>query len=373
MRSLVFVSHSLPPDRSSLENVGGMQRVADELLQALRARRDVRVREIVLRVPWRHAHRRALVFLASLVVRLPQVVTHGDTVLFSSVTSALPTAAIGRALRRRGATLATIAHGLDVTQPHPVHQAAVRAALGAMDLILPVSRATEAEVARRTDTPTEVVPNGLNLDRFERSEPPTTRAVFREERNEWGDDAFVLLSVGRQIPRKGFAWFAAEVMPKLPPNVHWCLAGDGPERARIEHAVRRAGLQNRVHVLGLTSEAALARLRAQADLFVMPNLPIAGDMEGFGIVMLEAAAYGVPTIAADLEGIRDVVDETTGVRVRAGDADAFATAIRDLCSDRARRTKLGEGARQRARGLGWDHVAERYVTALTDARAKRGR
>ncbi len=126
-------------------------------------------------------------------------------------------------------------------------------------------------------------------------------------------------------------------------------------------------------MLGLTSEAALARLRARADLFVMPNLPIPGDMEGFGIVMLEAAAYKVPTVAADLEGIRDVVDETTGARVPAGDANAFAATIQRLWADPAHRSALGEGARQRAMGLGWRHVAGRYVAALADARANRGR
>ena len=80
-----------------------------------------------------------------------------------------------------------------------------------------------------------------------------------------------------------------------------------------------------MRVLGQVSEALLVTLFQGSDLFVMPNIPVAGDLEGFGVVMLEAGLCGLPIVAAELEGIRDVVREgENGVLVSPGDAVAFA-------------------------------------------------
>src|SRR5690625_7613993 len=62
-------------------------------------------------------------------------------------------------------------------------------------------------------------------------------------------------------------------------------------------------------MLGRLSEVDLSRLYRGADLFVMPNIPVEGDMEGFGVVMLEAGLSGLPVVASSLEGILDVVEE----------------------------------------------------------------
>ncbi len=98
----------------------------------------------------------------------------------------------------------------------------------------------------------------------------------------------------------------------------------------------------------------------------MPNIVVPGDMEGFGIVMLEAGACGLPTLAADLEGIRDVVEEgVNGWFAPSGDADAFVARITTLVGDpEALHSASQRTAEYVARTFRWDRTAERYLDAL---------
>jgi len=355
---VLFVSHSFAPEGAPLANVGGMQRVAMELHAELQRRPDVEVDTLVLRAPWKGIYFRAVPFLASLIARLPVRTRRRppDVILFSSITNALPVAAVAKDLRRRGIRIASIAHGLDVTMPHPAYQAVVKRTLAQLDVVLPVSAATGEECKKRGARRVEVVPNGVDLDRFAgpRGELPS----------ELPDDALLLVSVGRQVKRKGFAWFVREVMPRLPEHVRYWLAGHGPEHEDIEASIRAEGLEDRVQLLGMVPEETLRALLARADLFVMPNVVVEGDMEGFGIVMIEAAACGVPTVAADLEGIRDVIrHEQTGWREPSHNADAFVRRIEGL--DRETLARVGEAAKERVRDeLGWAAVAQRYLDVL---------
>ena len=331
---VLFVSHSFPPRDTPLDNVGGMQRVATELCAALAGRPDVVLTARVLRSSWRWIGVKVVPFLVGLVVEIPRVVREQriEVVLFSSVTTALPGWPLSGRLRRGGCRVAAIAHGLDVTKDRPGYRLAVRRTLAAMDLVLPVSRATAAACVQRGARPpcVRVVPNAIDLERFAgaarlracRGGPVFPDAPLLSE------DTFLVASVGRQVRRKGFAWFVSDVMPRLDPRVSFWLAGDGPERARIKAAAARAGLHERVRLLGTIPEQALVALYARADLFVMPNVVVPGDMEGFGLVALEAGACGVPTLAAELEGIRDVVTEgVNGLFAPSGDAAAFAERI----------------------------------------------
>jgi phosphatidylinositol alpha-1,6-mannosyltransferase len=139
-----------------------------------------------------------------------------------------------------------------------------------------------------------------------------------------GNDDLLLCSVGRQVKRKGHAWFIQHVMPKLAGNVHLVLGGKGPETATIAQAAKESALEARIHVLGLVPEEDLAGLYSACDLFVMPNIPVAGDKEGFGVVMLEAGLCGMPSIASRIEGIADVIRTArTGSACRQWDADGL--------------------------------------------------
>ena len=353
-----------------MSNVGGMQRVATELHAALLEREDVAMRTIALRSSWKWVHVKAVPFLVSLAGRLQLEARlfRADTILFTSMTTALPLLVAGPALKKRGVRLAAIVHGLDVTDPNPAYQLAVRRLCKILDLVMPVSRATGDELIARGLPPDKVhvVPNAVDLSRFEGVANEDTRRISISGAPQLPSDAFLIVTVGRQVRRKGFAWFIDNVMPKLPDRVVFWLAGDGPERPRIEAAIRRQGLEDRVRCLGKISEAELVELYRRGDLFIMPNIVVPGDMEGFGIVMLEAGACGLPTLAADLEGIRDVITEgVNGWFAPSEDADAFAARIESLLDDPE---SLADASRRTAdyvtETFTWERTAERYLDAL---------
>lgn len=103
-----------------------------------------------------------------------------------------------------------------------------------------------------------------------------------------------------------------------------------------------------------------------ASVFVMPNVPVKGDVEGFGLVALEAGCAGLPLVASDIEGIRDaIVQGENGALVRWDDAGAFAAAVGALLSDEAGRRSAGAAAREFNRSnFGWDAAAKRYLEMI---------
>ena len=353
--------------------MGGMQRVATELHDALLVHPEVELHGLLLRTSWRWTHPRMLPFGIKLFRQIPRMVRehHIDVVLFSSlVTAAMVAVPLERRIRAAGASLAAIVVGRDATLPIGAYQRWVPRVFAALDLVLPISRATEQECLARGLDAARVrrVPCGTDIARLS---PPADRAAARREleaalgdpASPLPDDALLLCSVGRHVERKGFHWFVDQVMPRLPPEVHFWLAGEGPMTPTIREAVEKRGLTGQVRLLGRLDESSLAMLLRGADLFVMPNIPVAGDIEGFGVVMLEAGMCGLPVVAARLEGIEDVVaDGRTGHLVPTGDASAFAGRITLYLNYRSALAQMGRAAAEHVAGtFGWASVADQYV------------
>ncbi|WNB86329.1 glycosyltransferase [Cellulomonas sp. ATA003] len=144
-------------------------------------------------------------------------------------------------------------------------------------------------------------------------------------------------------------WFVHEVLPDVD-GVVYLVAGEGPEAADIEDAARRRGVVDRVRLLGAVSAQDKELLMRGSDVFVQPNVPVPGDMEGFGLVAVEAAMRGALVLAADLEGLRDaVVHEQTGLLLPAQDAGAWRRRLRGLTGDRRQAHTLAERYSTQAR------------------------
>lgn len=369
---ILYVSHSFPLPGQPLSNMGGMQRVAQGLHAALVDHPEVRVSSLLLETSWKATPYRMPGFMAGLLRSIPRVVEREgiEVVLFSSMVTATLATVLRGALRRRGALTAAIPVGRDVTLPTPPYQWLVPRVFRALDRVLPISTATARE-CRARGAPAEkvhVIPCGVDTEAF--APPPDRAAARRELLRAIGaspesvpDDALLLCSVGRHQERKGFQWFTDRVMPRLPPDVLYLVTGEGPTTPAIRAAVERHGLDGRVRLLGKVPEETLRTLYRGADLFVMPNVPVPGDIEGFGVVMLEAGLCGLPVLAADLEGIRDVVrDGENGRLLPSGDADAFAGAVLRYREDRAALSAAaGRASRFTAEHFSWEAVAERYV------------
>jgi phosphatidyl-myo-inositol dimannoside synthase len=243
---ILFVSHSFPLPDAPLSNVGGMQRVAVELHEALARNPGVHLSTRVLETAWEDTGRRMIPFMAGLLRDLPAQVRREriDVVLFSSMVTAASTLLLRRRIRAAGALTAAIPVGRDVTLPNRFYQRMVPRVLRSLDVVLPISRATANECLARglAEANMYIVPCGVDLARFASGgERAPARAALLERIGTRGPDPLILFSVGRHQERKGFGWFVERVMPLLPPEVVFVLGGEGPMTGAIRQLVREGG------------------------------------------------------------------------------------------------------------------------------------
>ncbi len=245
------------------------------------------------------------------------------------------------------ATVSVTAHGLDVVYRHFFYQWMLRRCLPYMHRVVCVSHATKEEVMQRGVTKEKIVviPCG------------TEDAVVRRDRR----DVLLLVSVGRLIPRKGIAWFLRDVFPVLLqtfPDLHYTIIGDGPERESIEKIIAEKNVSSCVTLITHANDAQRDHALSLASVFVMPNVPVPGDMEGFGIACIEAAVRGVPVAAARIEGIVDaVIEGKTGRLFSAGDAEHAVTILSDLLVHRMEPTSVSSSAQA---AYSWPVIMSQY-------------
>lgn len=200
-----------------------------------------------------------------------------------------------------------------------------------------------------------VVYPGVDVQRFR---PDVDGSALRARHAPAG--GVVLLSVGRLQRRKGHD-LAIEALARLDQAlpITYLIAGDGAERARLEELAAQLGQQHRVRFLGEVAADDLPRYYAACDIFVLPNREADNDVEGFGIVFLEAAATGRPTIGGRSGGVPEAVaDQVTGVLVGGTDADELAAAILQLVASQELRRAMGAAGRARAcQDFSWESAA----------------
>jgi phosphatidylinositol alpha-1,6-mannosyltransferase len=216
-----------------------------------------------------------------------------------------------------------------------------------------------AAILRRIGVPEHkivVVHPAVDADRFH---PGVDGAAIR--RRYAGDADVLLLSVGRLQRRKGHdvAIAALASLRRELPSLRYVIAGDGDERARLERLAVEHGVADIVHFAGVVADADLPAYYAASDIFLLPNRVHRGDIEGFGIVFLEAAASGRPVIGGDSGGVPEAVErDVTGLLVDGADAGQVAAAIRDLAGSAERRRMMGLAGRARAhRSFSWQRAA----------------
>ena len=175
------------------------------------------------------------------------------------------------------------------------------------------------------------------------------------------DDDVLLLSVGRLQRRKGHdvAIQAVARLRERMPRLRYVIAGDGEERPRLERMVAELGLEGRVFFAGVVTDTDLPSYYAACDVFLLPNRVDHGDIEGFGIVFLEAAAAGRPVIGGDSGGVPEAVEgNVTGLLIDGASVDCVAAAIADLGQSARRRHMMGAAGRVRAvERFSWERAA----------------
>ena len=260
----------------------------------------------------------------------------------------------------------SIVHGLDLTYRNFLYQKLwVGFFIKKLDRLIAVGNETiKAGVARGIPEEKLVfIPNGVDINKFYK---PAERQELEKFLGENLTGKKVILTSGRLAKRKGVAWFISEVMPKLSENILYVVVGDGPDNENIKNAIEKSGLAERVKMLGYVKDADRDLLFNACDLFVQPNIKIEGDMEGFGISVIEAASCKIPVIASRLEGLQDAIkDGRNGFLIEPGNAGAWAAKISELLSDDAFRKDFGEKARQYVvENFSWEKISRQYLEEI---------
>jgi phosphatidyl-myo-inositol dimannoside synthase len=253
--------------------------------------------------------------------------------------------------------VAVSVHGLDLTFPNRLYQAYLRHFLRA-DVFIANSESTRRIAVGRGLSPVRAITIGVPDHYFTITRGRSTDEELERRRR----GRAVLLTVGRLVKRKGVAWFVRNVLPKVS-GVLYVVVGVGPEREEILRAASETSSMDKLWLAGKVSERGLHELLGASDVFVMPNIEVPGDVEGFGIVAIEASASGVPVVAARLEGIPDaIVDGENGQLIESGDAEAFVATLSRLLEDAQERERQGRRGREFTRlNNSWPRIIAEYV------------
>jgi phosphatidyl-myo-inositol dimannoside synthase len=191
-------------------------------------------------------------------------------------------------LRKPGPPCVTINHGQDVTLPFFIYQWYLPSVFKRLQGVISVSSATRQACIDRGMEPEKGValPNGFDVSVMKKLPEKRKRELCLNQ--QFGislNGKHLLLTVGRQVKRKGHQWFIEEAFDKVREDTVYLIIGDGPENENIRMAMEQSSQRDRIIIAGKQPESILNAAYAGADLFIMPNIPVEGDMEGFGIVL----------------------------------------------------------------------------------------
>lgn len=285
---------------------------------------------------------------------------------------ALPLSLLGPLVSRRlGIPWVIVVHGAEITVPGrmPLTKAVLGRVLRSSDGIIAAGGypLAESERAAGRALPNVVIPPGVDTSDI----TPLRRVERVAVRKRLGiaPETTLVFGLSRLVPRKGFDTLieAAHVLARRGDDVAVAIAGDGRDRKRLERLA--ADGPGNVRLLGRVTDAERAEYYGAADLFAMLCRDRWGglEQEGFGIVFLEAAAAGVPSLAGRSGGSHEAVEhgETGLVVDTPDDAEAVADAVGSLVADPDLLAEMGRVARERAeRVFDYDVLAADLAAAL---------
>ncbi|KPK52747.1 MAG: hypothetical protein AMS22_08610 [Thiotrichales bacterium SG8_50] len=290
-----------------------------------------------------------------------------DIVLGGSGLVAPVTAMVSRIAKAKSVIFV---HGLDLVVDNWLYQR----------IFVPFLRQHELVIANSQNTREIAIDKGCQANRVGVLNPgstippesllrdtASTRAKLGLEHNK------IVLFVGRMVKRKGLAEFLQEAWPRViawQPSAILLVVGDSPDNALLQDPEAAKGLmdvlerqhKDTVRFLGAVEDDVLWDCYVAADVLVFPLIRVKGDVEGFGMVAIEAAASGTPTVAFPVGGVVDAVaDGLSGSLVSEGDYEAFAAAVVSIC---AGGPPSSSDCRNHAKKFSWDVHRQKLLSFL---------
>lgn len=372
---LLIVTRNLPP------LVGGMERLNWHMVEELSKYAKIHVvgpkgskalcpsgvqfTEVPLQPLWK--------FLVSSSIHAVHIAKkwRAHTVLAGS---GLTAPAAWAAARAAGAQSSVYLHGLDAAVRHPVYRAIWHPVIRRMDKVIANSKPTSdlAITLGVEQQRISVIHPGVQLPTA--PQPDYVLNDFRQRHNLI--NARILLSIGRLTTRKGLREFVEKSLPVIVreyPDVLLVVIGDAPShslhakvqsRESIQAIADTVGVGANLRFLGvITDPIELASAYECAELHVFPVREMPGDPEGFGMVAIEAAAHGVPTVAFATGGVIDaVLNGQSGLLVMPGNYAEFSSKVISIL-DKGRRVWC-KSAMIFSRKFAWSLFGERMIKVL---------
>ncbi|WP_293879311.1 MULTISPECIES: glycosyltransferase family 4 protein [unclassified Sphingobacterium] len=370
---ILFVSHKYPP------NVGGMEKQSFELINTtalyLKVHTLVYDNSEPLLKFFIQLNRRILVKIKD----NPSIkIIHFNDGLIASLASFHK----GYNHLKRVVTI----HGLDIVFPLRYFQRKVIPRFNTFDQIVAVSQATADAAKLRGINPAKiiVIPNGVD--------PIQISAQVNGTKIE---SKPYFITLGRPVKRKGFSWLMQHVIPAIQGDFKLLMVGPFDRRPRwkeylldlfpsgISHLITlflgfptdqrliRKLLKSypeKIEHLGKVPFEQLKHLLTNAHAFLMPNIEVLGDMEGFGLVCLEASTAGTIVVASELEGITSAVaHHCNGLLVASKDEKAWIEQLQAILDNPVHYKKLSQQFKQNTLAqYGWDIMARSYCQSFFD-------
>lgn len=388
---ILFVSHKYPPA------TGGMERQSFELINGLK--RNAQVHALVY-----EGGESRIRFFLKLNERINRLCKEHPGISIIHFNDAL-IASISLTHRGYGHLKRTMTvHGLDIVFPSAFYKRIILPRFNGFDLIIAVSQATRNACIERKIRKDKVIviQNGVDTGGKTKASREVIDNLLLERYQLDARDKRILVAMGRPVIRKGFSWFIRNVMPALHKDFILLLIGPvcndtdddrvwrllpGFLRKRLElflgypsdavhirSSLKDATVSPRVKHLGKLSLPDLTDIISVADAYVMPNIAVEGDMEGFGLVCLEAAMCGTRVFASGLEGITDAIHHgKNGFLIPSAHASEWIETLNGLRTDNSKFSLSSEDIIGFTRQtFSWQRMTERYLEAFRKLEHERG-
>jgi len=376
--AVLFISYKYPPA------LGGMQKQSYELITGYAAQHEVH--KLVF-----DQNGSVVFFFMKLFWLVPRLMKKHPEIKLIHLNDGVCAVFCAWMKTFRSRAMVVTYHGLDLVFPNFLYQKFLIPLIRTFDGIITVSEYTRKECIKRgfAVEQVHVVKNGVDLSAdYDLTKVDQRIIEFSDELSEAGRP--MILAIGRPVKRKGFVWFLKEVITRLEKDCVFVLVGPEPQYSKvlttflklIPRALRTQvelffGLSTEHHQLlalgsnpyykvkfqwfkNLNHDAKLYLLE-RADFLAMPNVKVKGDMEGFGLVALEAGIHNTAVIAAELEGITSaVIPEKNGWLIETENVKAWTTKINELLEHKpiiAARDFV-------TKNYGWDKMVQQYASTF---------
>lgn len=344
MEEILFISHKYPP------STGGMEKFSFELVSQFESK-PIKIHKLI----FNHTESKLMWFLL-LRKRVKKLLTDNKNIRLIHLNDGLMAAFCLWLKRDYNIKVVVTIHGLDIVFPLGFFQKKIVPQFNLYDKLICVSNATKHECIKRgiTDDKLAVILNGV--DNFRKKNDALIALNSLLTKFKIPEHKKILVGLGRPVKRKGYSWFLENVMPNLSDEFVFILMGPkGKYNDRLwkkiipysilknielmfglgsdEMNLRDVSLKypNKIFRTGYLTTAEIDCLFKHAGIFIMPNIKVENDMEGFGLVALEACLNECIVLASKIEGITDaIINNQNGFLIAPSNADKWVESINEI-------------------------------------------